>query len=380
MIDAKVLSEVVDCTSDNFSELLRLASLDPRTDLIGCDLTGVDFGPYDGPDLDLSHCVLRGANLSRVRSRFILSGADTTGAILPTLSREEAKARAIRERRVLRQNHLETLKAIALDITRFYVDPEFDEFTLFKRLTSGLIGVTYCNNEAHRRAIERRLVSAVARSSLRFRNFDEEGLTSVTLFKGSGKRQGEFYAPEKGPSSILDMIYVDMFHQRAAYNADSDQKLRIDTIHSSHRRLLRAALNQVTGAGSGSLKVISFETTSQDLLSELIRQHRTEPLAVILSRSEYQKIFFQSATSRWNKKIQGGTFEISQNEKMSSVDISRIERMISRRGRSDVKLSSETSARLWTFVGRTQSEAKNFILRRIWALARSEITSSPLMI
>ncbi|AFY68797.1 pentapeptide repeat protein [Thalassoporum mexicanum PCC 7367] len=84
----EIVKKVVALKSDDFFEIAKVTGLDPKSDFVGADLSGVDISHHDlsGANFsgtDLRDANLRGTNLSEANLRGIdLSGADLSGASL----------------------------------------------------------------------------------------------------------------------------------------------------------------------------------------------------------------------------------------------------------------------------------------------------------
>lgn len=81
--DCSRIVRIIESKNDNFVHLVHEAGLDPRRDLIGCDLSNVDFSDSDLRGFNLSYCDLRGAIGHNVTfdQTTIFNGADIESSV-----------------------------------------------------------------------------------------------------------------------------------------------------------------------------------------------------------------------------------------------------------------------------------------------------------
>jgi formylglycine-generating enzyme len=78
-----VLNQIKSARGVPFSELIKIAKLNKRTDFVGASLRGVDFGTSDLAEFNFARADLTGANMTNAtgKERLMLVDAITTGAL-----------------------------------------------------------------------------------------------------------------------------------------------------------------------------------------------------------------------------------------------------------------------------------------------------------
>lgn len=273
---------ILEADSGDFATLLKLAGLDPRTDLRGCDLSNVDFGVFVADVLNLKRCDLTSADLSRIKVRELnTDGADIAGARFPP---EHEKS--VRLLQLGLRQRFDALKMIALAIHRFHVRPFVTE-----RLFDSLL-------------TERRLIFAGFRSFSEHDNYVEQlkerALKDVgppfvgrfLSFTGDYQRQFNLLINRRatrlsptGDSDEIDRLFLDTFAGLLAL-----PEVSADVGLTLQRRRFVKTLEEVSHANVNAFVFCGFPPLSRRLWTEVSRSSRNLRIAVLMPTSHLSRI------------------------------------------------------------------------------------------
>ena len=364
-MEAQKIFDIVESEADDFQTLLSRSGLDPHLDLRNADFSHVDFGIYCGDILNLSGCNLQYADLTRVKAKLILKGADLLGTKLPA----KIKPLVSEYQRATRNKKLNILNTALLSIYRFEVST-----TIPNRISEDIFGRTflsgaftmiggqdYLTNEVANAVIDKCVDATLAYQS----SFSVKVLISRNFPIGQTK------LPADATDHFLKSLQnIDQYHLSNITPKDGEAIERTETVFGK-----TVAFDNLFFLPQTSRRIIifsGFPPISKKIVNDIRKITDEKVMMIFLLHSKDFELYRHAKASG----IADLKF-IQRDWRLKSTDIETFKGRLRRISEIGLPVSRKTYDSVDTYLGKPQSELKNAFLRRIYSLAK-QVTSDEL--
>jgi uncharacterized protein YjbI with pentapeptide repeats len=378
--------ELLSADTNDFGALLRVSGLDAGRDLKHCDFSDVDFGELHLDRLDLSHCNLTRADLSRSRVKHLIThGADLTGTKLPSdyTSRTGAGRLKLRQR-------IGLIKQISLEVHRFEVDSQIRS-RIIAHLTPAAPLYTFFRSESEQTALESEITDALKslpHPSKRFPGWmsnsvsrffrNEYGEARIFNFRCSPFRLNStiFPSSEETDNMFLSLFFKAKIVEQATITAQGVDVgaselvrnwLASGETHSDSRQHFLSFLRSQSSSSAINVFVMSgFPPCSQYLWERILGLNQDIALIFLMPYGVYRR-FAARGTGRSRNR---GAIHIAPHEDIEVNDFARFHAVLLRYKDLGFTVSPQTATQMRRYLGRPVSELKNYVLDRLFAVAK----------
>jgi len=353
------LFELVNFDDDDFPTLVEKFKIDLASDLRHCDLRNVDFGPLVAETLNLTGCLLEGADLSRVRCGNIIRDAKRSGSDEIT----------------------ELLKEVLLAVFR-YQSPDWIVGRLLEHAEDSLApALAFYDSSA-----EQDLLTKFVCKAFRKREdlYGVEGDRDAGIERFAAMDFLWFYT-RQGASNLqlspshLDLAFINLIresnkHDIGIYPSNNNQariarvqsaiadNKSIDGYRTSFVRALKNQLKQTT-----VVLFSGFPPMSKKLYAEMRETLPNRFKLVFLCSSHFEGQFLAKDGAVWRKQAIPG-YAIGKPIAMES-DFVNLERRIKLASGSKVQIGGTTRNNMEACVDKPLSDLKKVLIKSIYELA-----------
>jgi hypothetical protein len=350
------LTELANAEADDFPTLVRKFKIDPAYDLRYCDLRNVDFGNLIAGTLNLTGCLLEGADLSRVTCNKIIRDPDR-----PNATSDEVT---------------ELLKLALLAVYRYQNSDGLAQELVMERTLAAV--VTFYHTWAEQEAITRSICKRYKKSIEEITIDGELELGMEILW---------FYRPEVGATSeiegkLLDLAFINAVrhpirrmdlgiypskhnYSRTKRIADAIREPKYKSIDWYRTEFIQALRKELKRPAV--LVFSGFPPISKQLYRAMTIGLPYGIKLVFVCSSNYERQF-TGQESRWQREA---IPDRSIQAITTSHDLDNIDRRIRLASETKIGISWETRKKMELCVGAPISEVKNLLIKRIYELNTS---------
>jgi hypothetical protein len=345
------LAELANAETDDFPSLIKRFKIDLASDLRHCDLRNVNFGNLIADTLDLTGCLLEGADLSLVKCKRIVRDSDKSNANLDETT--------------------ELLKQALLAIYR-YQNPDGLAQQVADEQTLAPIVVFY-GSAAEQDFITRSICKM-------YRKRSEQILIEGELI--SGMDLVWFYtrgtkADLKLEANLLDLAFINLVREpsyddigiypfrenyarvkRVATAIDEPKYRSLDSYRTQFVSAVRSQLKRAT-----ILVFSGFPPMSRQLYHDMREGLPNKFKLVFVCSRNYERQFTTDATHWRREAVPSRSIDAPI---VSIDDVDNIDRRIRLASGSRIRVGSETRQRMDFCVGSPLTELKNLLVKRIY--------------
>ena len=350
------LTELANAEADDFPTLVRKFKIDPAYDLRYCDLRNVNFGNLIAGTLNLTGCLLEGADLSRVRCNKIIRDPDSPNATYDEVT-ESLKQALVAVYRY--QNSDGLAQEVVMERTMAAVVAFFHDLT-----EQAAITISIC--KSYMKSIEEIAIQGELEPGMEILWFYRREARATAAIEGKLLDLAFINAVRRPiPGDHLGVYPSRHNRGRTKRIADAirDPKHKsIDWYRTEFIRALRKELKR-----SAVLVFSGFPPISKQLYREMTDGLPYPIKLVFVCSSDYERRF-TGEEARWQREA---IPDRSIQTITTSHDLDNIDRRISLATELRIGISLETRKKMASCVGAPIAEIKNLRIRRIYELNTS---------